>query len=124
MSSDYFLTSEDAENAKQIEQSVYHKSNDVVFKRIKERVEDTRKKEGGASERARSEKQSVVFFVNDGWTESKARQWLADNKLKPIKHVDKSLDGQLRYRLTNPDKYKRFITKKLDDGINIIIGAY
>ena len=69
-----------------------------------------------------SERQSVVFFTDKGWTVPKARLWLKISGLKPIKHVDKSLHGQLRYRLKDPKKYRRFITKKTKVGINFIIG--
>lgn len=69
-----------------------------------------------------SQKQSIVFFTNKGWNESSARKWLKIHNLIPIKSVDKHLPNQLRYRLVNPDKFKRFRTIATNDGINIIIG--
>ncbi len=69
-----------------------------------------------------SEKQSIVFFTNKGWNETSANKWLKIHNLHPIKDVDKHINGQLRFRLTNPGKYKRFRTIVTKEGINIIIG--
>jgi len=66
--------------------------------------------------------QSVVFFENYGWTPIKARSWLKKNKLIPIKVVDKHLHGELRYRIRNPKLFDHFITKKIEPGLDLIIG--
>lgn len=75
-----------------------------------------------------SEIHSVVFLP-DGkkkWNSQTAMAWLKKHKLKPIKRVDKVYtDGkltQLRYRIQDPDMFKRFITKKSNADINFIIG--
>jgi hypothetical protein len=74
----------------------------------------------------KSEDQSIVFFKNKGWTKPLAQQWLKHHNLKPIKHVDEHLHGELRYRLNDPGKYKKFRTLKLgkDSGVDIVIGLY
>lgn len=70
----------------------------------------------------KSEKQSVVFFEKKGWTENKAIRFLKAHNLHPIKHVDKHLKGELRYRLNDPKKYDHFTTIKTKLGINYILG--
>ncbi len=72
----------------------------------------------------RSEKQSVVFFKKNGWDEELAKKYLKKNNLHPIKHVDKHLNGELRYRLSNPKKYDHFTSIRTKYGINFILGWY
>ena len=73
---------------------------------------------------------TTVVFLKPIWTQGKAKKWLKEHNLKPIKKVDivKSKSDsrvlQLRYRLTDNRKYKQFITKKLDNKILLIIGLY
>lgn len=77
-----------------------------------------------------SEIQSIVFIPNgkNKWNSSKARNWLKAHNFKPIKRVDKLKSSetgkvtQLRYRIADPSKFKRFITKKTSEEINFIIG--
>lgn len=69
-----------------------------------------------------SQIQSVVFFIDKGWTSAKAKKWLKVNEIEPMKRVDKSLENQLRYRIEDPSQFKRFITKKQKNGVNLIIG--
>ena len=64
--------------------------------------------------------QSVVFNVNKGWDSEKARQWLKQHKYKPLKRVHK-VKNTLRYRIKEP-KYKRYITRKTNKGVNLIFG--
>ena len=75
-----------------------------------------------------SEIHSVSFLAKGGWTADKARKWLKEHDLKPIKRVDKVyVDGkltQLRYRIKDPKQFKRFSTKKTGNNINLIIGYY
>ncbi len=74
--------------------------------------------------------QSIVFIPNgkNKWNSSRARAWLKTNKFNPIKRVDKLKSSetgkviQLRYRIADPSKFKRFITKKTSEEINFIIG--
>ena len=63
----------------------------------------------------------AVLFKNTKWDSKKSRDWLKKNKYVPIKRVHKT-DTFLRYRLKEPNQYKRFITKKLGKGIELIIG--
>lgn len=62
-----------------------------------------------------------ITFNKKYWDKGYSKLWLEANKIKPIKkaHVTKNF---IRYRITSPNKYKRFITKKISKGINIIIG--
>lgn len=66
--------------------------------------------------------QSVVFFIDKGWTIKKAKVWLKNHNIVPMKNADRHLKNQLRFRLEDPKKYKRFITKKLEPGVNLIVG--
>lgn len=69
-----------------------------------------------------SRTQAVVFF-RPRWNVTKARKWLKDNKIKPMKGPDTKLfKNQIRFRIENPKKFKRFITKKTKDDVNFIIG--
>ncbi len=67
-----------------------------------------------------SEIQSI-YFTHPEWTTTKARQWLKLNNYKPIKRVHK-LGSELRYRLTVPEQYKKFRTKKSPNGIHFVLG--
>lgn len=67
-----------------------------------------------------SEVQAVTFYKNK-WTADQARQWLDANNFKRMKRVDIT-PQLLRYRITNPKKYDRFITKTTTQGINFVIG--
>ena len=64
-----------------------------------------------------------IRFRKDLWTTTKARQWLHSHDFKPIKKVDVGLN-YYRYRIIEPNLFKSFITKKYDNGINIVIGYY
>lgn len=75
-----------------------------------------------------SELHSVVFKTNqqNTWTTTKARAWLKKEGIKPIKHVDKTINS-LRYRIVDPECFVSFSTKvvKTDMGIiNLVIGWY
>ena len=75
-----------------------------------------------------SEIHSVSFLAKGKWTATKARKWLKEHDLKPIKRVHKVyVDGkltQLRYRIKDPKQFKTFSTKKAKPHINLIIGYY
>jgi hypothetical protein len=61
-----------------------------------------------------------ILFSKTKWTETKARQWLKNNK-----HVDYKIDitkNKLRFRQTDPGPFKMFSTKKIGNGIEFIIG--
>lgn len=62
----------------------------------------------------------AVLFDRELWIPRIARIWLKHHELIPIKRVHIT-DDKLRYRIHEPD-YDSFITKKLADGIELIIG--
>ena len=53
-----------------------------------------------------------VLFDRDKFTTEQARKFLLNNKLVPIKRVDKTTKN-LRYRLQNPKRFIRFRIKKI-----------
>lgn len=61
----------------------------------------------------------AILFPIDNYDTIKARKWLKSHHYRPIKRVHKT-DNFLRYRINNPIK-STYITKKLDNGINIIL---
>lgn len=63
----------------------------------------------------------AVLFDKKIFTSNKARYWLKKYRIIPSKrvHVTKSY---LRYRITNPSLYQRFITKRLSNGVKIVFG--
>ena len=72
-----------------------------------------------------SKVQSVVFMISDGWTHKKAVKWLKAHNFKTTfygKQVDRSVTNELRYRQAAPSRFKKYITKKLENGIMLIIG--
>ena len=62
-----------------------------------------------------------VNFDRRKWTSDKARQWMRQNKYKPIKRVHKTAN-QLRYRIKNPKRFRRFRVKELGKGISLVLG--
>lgn len=63
----------------------------------------------------------AILFDRDHWTTSSARTWLKKNDHTPIKRAH-TTDNFIRYRLEEPSNFKHFITKKLDEHIELIIG--
>lgn len=63
----------------------------------------------------------TIAFDKDKWTTDTARKWLKDHNYTPIKRVHKT-ENWLRYRIRDPAMFKSFITKKENNGINIIFG--
>ena len=63
-----------------------------------------------------------VHFSEKHWNEKDAEEWLKEHKYHPSKGVDKEMAGWLRYRIVPPNKFERFITRKLKNHINLIIG--
>ena len=64
----------------------------------------------------------AIIFQKKYYTTKKARTFLKKNKFTPIKRVHKT-NEYLRYRLQNPSKFKRFITKSILKGkVKLIIG--
>jgi hypothetical protein len=58
-----------------------------------------------------SEIQSVLFN-KDYFTKTQAKQWLSETK------------NLYRYRQTEPNKYRNFRMKRIDDGIQFVLGFY
>jgi hypothetical protein len=67
-----------------------------------------------------SEIQSVLFD-RSMWTVKEAQAWLMKHHFYPIKehHITAH---EIRFRLQNPKKFVRFRTKKLHNGIDLVIG--
>lgn len=68
----------------------------------------------------KSDIQAVVF--GNKWKAADARKWLKTNKLKPIKRVHKTKGGFMRYRIIEPDNFKKFAFKKTNRGISFVLG--
>jgi hypothetical protein len=64
--------------------------------------------------------QSVIFEKNK-WTPEQAKIWVLRSGLRAMKQPH--LEGShWRIRIKDPREFKRFITKKLDHGIDLVIG--
>ena len=61
-----------------------------------------------------------ILFDNTKWTTSKAMRWLKKHDHKPIKKAHNT-ENFIRYRLTEPDPKAKYITKKLGNGIELVI---
>jgi len=72
----------------------------------------------------KSEIQALAFPKKD-YNEKSIIDWLYKHQYKPLKAVDKiQRPNFYRVRLTPPKKYKRYTTKILNDGIELILGWY
>lgn len=62
-----------------------------------------------------------ILFDNRVWTLLAAHKWLMKNNIFPKKsaHMTKN---HIRFRIEDPEKYQRFRTKKLDNGIDLVFG--
>ena len=70
------------------------------------------------------EVQSVIFKRNK-WTKEQASKWLKEHKYKHIFRGKSPKDiskNYLRYRQHDPNRYKKFSSKKLGKGIELILG--
>jgi hypothetical protein len=68
-----------------------------------------------------SEVESIIFDKKR-WTPLHARRWMKEHYFAPIKKVHKTKNFY-RYRINNPEKYKRYINKSIsNNGIKLIIG--
>jgi hypothetical protein len=61
-----------------------------------------------------------VLFPKDKFTIQKARKWLRENDHK-ITKVDKT-DNYLRFRQEDPDKFNKYRTKTLPNGVQFVLG--
>jgi hypothetical protein len=66
---------------------------------------------------------TAAMFDKNRWSKQEAENWLMSHNLTPIKNVHET-DNYYRYRMKNPKGYHMMRTKKLNDGINLIIGFY
>jgi len=66
-----------------------------------------------------SEIQAVIF--DNSWIPSLARRWLKNHHFKAMKRVHRT-PNYIRYRITDPEQYESFVTKKIGVGIQLIIG--
>jgi len=64
--------------------------------------------------------QSVRFKLSQ-WHPADALAWLAAHHFKPLKTADVTRT-EARFRLADPGKFRRFATKKLPNGVNLVIG--
>jgi hypothetical protein len=62
-----------------------------------------------------------IYFNRSIWNKSKSRIWIKSNGFRPMKPAH-ATTTQIRYRISNPDKYKKFITKNIGDGIYLVFG--
>jgi hypothetical protein len=65
----------------------------------------------------------AIIFNKSLWTQKRANNWLKIHKLKLLKNKKVRItENFLRYRITDPSLYQSFVTKKLQNGIDIIFG--
>jgi hypothetical protein len=62
----------------------------------------------------------AVLFSRNNFNTRRARQWLRQHNLVPIKRVHKT-PGYLRYRIMEPDSAASYSTKKVKEGIKIVL---
>ena len=65
----------------------------------------------------------AVLFDKDIWNLSESMKWLILHNIHPIKEPRETLHFY-RYRIIDPSIFRYFITKKLDGGIELVIGFY
>lgn len=63
----------------------------------------------------------AILFDNKKWNTAEARQYLKQHNIRAIKPVHKT-SNLLRYRIEDPNHFSTFSTKKLDNGITLVIG--
>lgn len=62
----------------------------------------------------------AILFNNQKWKLTDALYYLQEHEIKPMKiHETKNY---YRFRLRDPKKYSHFITKKMRNGISLVIG--
>lgn len=66
-------------------------------------------------------KVQAVIFERSRWDALSARNWLEANNIPRVKHVH-TTKNYLRYRVREP-KFSHYITKDLDNGIKMVLGA-
>lgn len=61
----------------------------------------------------------TVLFDKNIWSFRKASKWLKDHDYKNYEDVDIK-PNELRFRQMKPDKNRKYYTKKLDNGIDLV----
>ena len=61
----------------------------------------------------------AVLFDKRLFTTAQARQWLRKNDLRAMKVVHIT-ERYLRYRIEDPNQFRRFSTKKLSNGVEAL----
>ena len=61
-----------------------------------------------------------IIFDNTKWTPAKAKRWLKKHEHTPIKKAHNT-ENFIRYRMAEPMKDAKYITKKLGNGIELVI---
>ena len=65
----------------------------------------------------------AVLFEKRLWTTAQARSWLKKHHIKPMKKTH-STNLWYRYRIRDPDQFRRMRVIKLGNGLEFIIGFY
>ena len=65
----------------------------------------------------------AVLFDKRLFTTAQARRWLIKNDLRAMKVVHIT-GSYLRYRVEDPNHFRRFSTKKLSNGVEAVIGGW
>lgn len=63
----------------------------------------------------------AIIFDKKYWTKKEAKEWLAKNNFKPIKKVHTTKNFH-RYRINEPNQYRKFRLKKLDNKVDLVLG--
>lgn len=65
---------------------------------------------------------NVYFMTTDGWTRSSAESWLQQHHYKIKKKDPHHVGNELRYNQMPKQKFSRFVTKILPNGVHLIFG--
>lgn len=111
-----------------IQENLVDKSGEKVYMVNKRFGKGVSKKQSKRAKQSKGSQVQSVLFPRGDWTKDQAYKWLADHAYKAYK-LDKT-DKYFRFRQSDPEKYDRFITKKItpssgkkkDDYIKIVIG--
>lgn len=61
----------------------------------------------------------AVLFAKDRWDQKRARRWMKQHKLSPIKRADASHEV-LRYRLYPPEPFTGFRVRDRGEGVRVV----
>jgi len=63
-----------------------------------------------------------VLFPLAAFTAAQSRDWLARHNLVPVKMARRTANFR-RYRIEDPANFRRFFTKRLAGGVEIVFGV-